>query len=176
MVTWFPLRRCKWNSVMEYSRVFVFICVHLSSIIFCRSFPWKSLEGCQTFAVDEGRFLVSDARSFSDVLRTDVPWSSSVAVYKKFGRRKHIFHLDIQKTSRVIQTKFFNSSFTLSIFGNLWGIFWAFSDDFGRSQELVAQVAEPSKASLRAFTESLLFTWDGGFLRLKLYVTPINSN
>ena len=41
------------------------------------------------------------------------------------------------------------------------------SDDFGRSQELVAQVAEPSKASLRAFTESLLFTWDGGFFRLK---------
>ena len=105
-----------WN-IQGFISLFSF--VFSSSIIFCRFFSWKSLEGCQTFAVDEGRFLVSDARSFSDVLRTGVPWSSSVAVYKKFGRRKHIFHLDIQKTSKVIQTKFFNSSFTLSNFGNL---------------------------------------------------------
>jgi len=87
----------------------------LSIILFFRFFfpgsLWRDVK-----PLDEGLFLVSDARSFRDVLRTgkeepmDVSWSSSVAVYKKFDQRKHIFHLDIQKTykNQKLSLKFFN--------------------------------------------------------------------
>lgn len=84
---------------MEYSRVykFILICVqfiyHFSKIFFLGSL-WRDVR-----PVDAGLFLVSDGRSFRDVLRTgkeepmEVTWSSSVAVYKKFDQRKHSFHL-----------------------------------------------------------------------------------
>lgn len=102
---------------MEYSRIskFIFNCVQfIYNFVFQIFFPgslWRDVK-----PLDEGLFLVSDARSFRDVLRTgkeepmDVSWSSSVAVYKKFDQRKHIFHLDIQKTykNQKLSLKFFN--------------------------------------------------------------------
>lgn len=106
---------------MEYSRIskFIFNCVQFCFSDFFPGSLWRDVK-----PLDEGLFLVSDARSFRDVLRTgkeepmDVSWSSSVAVYNKFDQRKDIFHLDIQKTYKN-QKLFLKSS---SIAPSLWFI------------------------------------------------------
>ena len=178
-----------WN--IQGFRSLFSIVFSLSIILFFRFFSWKSLEGCQTswwrplFGVRRTLFqrCVEDGKRGTNGCFMELQCSCLQEIWPEKTHLPSWYSKNLQK-SRVVFKKFFNSSFTLVYSGKLvrdfflglsinFPIFWWFR---ARSQELVAQVAEPSKASHRAINSDFCMTWDGGIFPLQNgNVTTINS-
>lgn len=171
---------CKWNIVMEYSRIskFIFNCVQfIYHFVFQIFFSWKSLEGCQTswwrplFGVRRTLFqrCVEDGKRGTDGCFMELQCSCLQEIWPEKTHLPSWYSKNLQKSKVVFKVLQLAPSLWL-ILGNLWGIF------FGASPGTRCTSGGTFKGKPQSsFTGSFAWLEMGEFFASKWYVTAINS-